>query len=130
MINHFEPSSGFGGRIKPVRHDVSDGFVPIENRVHSNRAMRPERASFKPKAENRVSQSQEKFRCLFPPRKELVTVCAWCDKGIQQGDDRNHAGSWRPMELARFESTGARLTHGICPKCMKTLCHEKELAVP
>lgn len=129
MINLFEYSAGFGGPIETISPDASDGFVPAEPRMQSNRGIRPELASFKPKAGNRISRSRAKFRCLFAPQQVLVTVCAWCDKGMRQGEDRNLEASWRPMELSGFESNDSLLTHGICPKCMHVLCNEKDLAV-
>lgn len=130
MIDHFEPSALEGGPPKPVLHDASDGFIPIASCVQTNRSLGSKSFSFKPKDESRVSRSPAKFSCLSLQRHVFVTVCAWCDKGIQQGDDRDRSDSWRPVELARFKNTGARVTHGICPKCMRTVCNEAELVIP
>ncbi len=41
----------------------------------------------------------------------LLPICAWCKR------IRDDEGYWKQVEAYIHESTGADLTHGICPQC-------------
>jgi PAS domain-containing protein len=49
----------------------------------------------------------------------LLPICAWCHKV------RDDKGYWKSVEEYLEHKTGASITHGICPECMKKF--EKEL---
>ena len=48
----------------------------------------------------------------------LLPICAWC-RNIR--DDK---GYWKNLETYIHENTDTTFTHGICPKCMKTVGDE------
>jgi integral membrane sensor domain MASE1 len=43
----------------------------------------------------------------------LIPICAWCKK------IRNDQGFWQRLEDYLLAHTDARLTHGMCPECLK-----------
>jgi hypothetical protein len=63
---------------------------------------------------NRVSDYLAEIQAL----RGIVPICAHC-KSIKDAN-----GAWRPVEHYLGRSSETRLSHGICPKCMKTLYPE------
>ncbi|HJV65221.1 MAG TPA: hypothetical protein VJ550_05785 [Geomonas sp.] len=45
--------------------------------------------------------------------REMIPICAWCHSV------RNDKGFYERIEVYLSQLTGASLTHGICPACMK-----------
>jgi hypothetical protein len=55
--------------------------------------------------------------------RDLLPMCAWC-KSIR-GED----GYWQRVEGYLSQRTGAKFSHGICPKCLET-AEEKAAGPP
>ncbi len=55
-------------------------------------------------ARRRVEEEADKLRTLVP-------VCSWCKK------IRRDEGYWEELEGYIEESSGSRVTHGMCPDC-------------
>ena len=45
--------------------------------------------------------------------KEIIPICSYCKK------IRNDEGYWKTLESYITEYSGAKLSHGICPDCLK-----------
>ncbi len=45
--------------------------------------------------------------------KELLPMCAGCQK------IRNDAGHWLPADVYIRDHTRTRVSHGLCPDCMR-----------
>ncbi|SCY43459.1 hypothetical protein [Desulfoluna spongiiphila] len=56
--------------------------------------------------------------------KGIIPICASCKK------IRDDQGYWHQVEAYLSAHSEARFSHGICPACMDTLCHEIENTKP
>jgi hypothetical protein len=50
----------------------------------------------------------------------LLPFCSWCNR------IRDDAGYWQTIEKYLMDSTGAAVTHGMCPECLAERYPEKE----
>jgi hypothetical protein len=62
----------------------------------------------------RVAERILSFTREIGQLRELVLICSWCYKVRQ---DR---GYWERVDEYVGRRTGARITHGLCPECVKT----------
>jgi hypothetical protein len=66
------------------------------------------------RTENDLLSAKEEIKSL----RDFLPICANCKK------IRDDQGYWQQVENYIAEQTGAELTHGICPDCMKKLYPE------
>jgi sigma-B regulation protein RsbU (phosphoserine phosphatase) len=62
----------------------------------------------------RVAERILSFTREIGQLRELIPICSWCHRVRQ---DR---GYWERVEEYVGRRTGARITHGLCPECVKT----------
>jgi phosphoserine phosphatase RsbU/P len=98
---------------------VTKPFDPAELRARllvGQRVVQLERA-----LKQRVSELQ---RALADVKrlKQLIPICMYCKSVRDDGD------YWRKIEEYIHTETGADVSHGICPDCMKKLMHGDVIA--
>lgn len=71
--------------------------------------------------ERRVSAELRQTLARLKILEGLLPVCASCKK------IRDDQGEWQPMELYLREHAQVTFTHGLCPKCAKSLLEEAGL---
>lgn len=131
MINHVEPSASFGGSAGPAPRSASKKLFPAQRSgAFDNRMGSPRAVISRSETKEAFTRGRAGLTQFYGRHEILVTVCAWCSRSIQKGEDRFDAGSWKPVEQARFEANGISMTHGICPACMKKVCLESNLTYP
>ena len=85
---------------KPIAPEILRSKVTVFADLHRQRAI--------------IEQQFEEIKKL----RGILPICAHCKK------IRNDTGYWEEVEVYVSDRTDAEFSHGICPKCVKTLYPE------
>jgi len=104
----------------PFRCDSPDLRREMDIRIVADRSGRVVMFSARLRSEEERDEPQPLLDPRSPRGDDLLTMCAWCDRFLVDGEWVEVEEAARRLELFRRSELPA-LDHGICPECDGTL---------
>jgi hypothetical protein len=104
----------------PFRCDAPDFRREMDIRIVADRSGRVVMFSAKLRTEEPREEPQPILDPRAPRGEDFLTMCAWCDRFLVQGEWVEVEEAARRLELFRRTELPV-LDHGICPECGGTL---------
>lgn len=73
-----------------------------------------------------LEESQRQVRTL----EGILPICSNCKKIRKEGAKATDPGAWVPVDSYITSQSGAKISHGICPECARTLYGWSEEETP
>lgn len=104
----------------PFRCDGPDFRREMDIRIVADRSGRVVMFSARLRSEERRAEPQPILDPRAPRGEDFLTMCAWCDRFLVEGEWVEVEEAAKRLELFRRSELPA-LDHGICPECGGTL---------